>query len=450
MSQKLKKAVAAALSAALIFVSVPARVTAEDDAGSAGSEWLSGDGKGYYYSQLDKNYKAAWQTDVDSILRYPKRKVAKKKNFRFIALSDIITLDNPKIFWVDWIDSYSRLCFYMDPDGVEDENLYSPVWPKNTSFEDLKEKFTSALEDAVLKIKKSLPENADDGKKARAIAEWLCDNNTYNLKQMGSKRVDPLSFSHLAAHSAYSSIVPGDSYSPVCEGYALGFKVLCDEFGVNCICISGESDYNGGHMWNNIEVDGKWYLVDVTNIDSDYKDGEEYRFTKFFMNNTEYKSYKADPYLGSAIKPGKKYEKEDCASFTFPKLYQKPAPTGISLELLDAGAASISGDQKSGYVIKVKSKDIPKSGGLNFLIKTGFLPDSTDWRKKGWELLRYTVEDDGRVIGFASYPGDEMTKQVQIKSGASPGEYTYRFRAADPDGIVYKSCTLLLTVKIVK
>lgn len=50
---------------------------------------------------------------------------------------------------------------------------------------------------------------------------------------------------------------------PVCEGYARAFKVLCDQVGIPCVLVEGYTD-STDHMWNNVQLDGNWYGVDVT------------------------------------------------------------------------------------------------------------------------------------------------------------------------------------------
>lgn len=67
----------------------------------------------------------------------------------------------------------------------------------------------------------------------------------------------------------------------VCEGYAKSFKVICDRLEIPCVLIGGTVVQNGknvGHMWNGVQVDGKWYLMDVTWDDS--STGYSY---KYFM-----------------------------------------------------------------------------------------------------------------------------------------------------------------------
>lgn len=72
-----------------------------------------------------------------------------------------------------------------------------------------------------------------------------------------------------------------DTTSVVCEGYSKAFQYLCDLTGVECYTVSGtmmtkEQSYDpeyGPHMWNIVTIEGKNYLVDVTNCDGDEDGG---------------------------------------------------------------------------------------------------------------------------------------------------------------------------------
>lgn len=52
----------------------------------------------------------------------------------------------------------------------------------------------------------------------------------------------------------------------VCEGYAKAFQYLCDLGGLTCYTVTGTMS-GSAHMWNIVKLDGKNYLVDVTNCD---------------------------------------------------------------------------------------------------------------------------------------------------------------------------------------
>ena len=56
----------------------------------------------------------------------------------------------------------------------------------------------------------------------------------------------------------------------VCRGYALNFKKLADELGIESTIISGTAidpktnEVLGDHAWNQVKIDGQWYNLDLT------------------------------------------------------------------------------------------------------------------------------------------------------------------------------------------
>lgn len=56
----------------------------------------------------------------------------------------------------------------------------------------------------------------------------------------------------------------------VCEGFARAGLFLCQKVGIPCIFVTGQlqtstvSDTWGNHAWNFVQLDGEWYLMDLT------------------------------------------------------------------------------------------------------------------------------------------------------------------------------------------
>lgn len=68
------------------------------------------------------------------------------------------------------------------------------------------------------------------------------------------------------AHDLYGALVEGKA---VCEGYARAFQYLLYQAGTQCLLVEGSSVRPGGsrgeaHAWNLVEINGKYYHVDVT------------------------------------------------------------------------------------------------------------------------------------------------------------------------------------------
>ncbi len=93
------------------------------------------------------------------------------------------------------------------------------------------------------------------------------------------------------AHNMYGALVNGVA---VCEGYAYAFQYLAREAGIQSIVVKGELD-NGSstesHAWNMVELDGKYYHIDVTSDDPVMKDGAQVlEFTYFNLSDSQVKT----------------------------------------------------------------------------------------------------------------------------------------------------------------
>ena len=76
--------------------------------------------------------------------------------------------------------------------------------------------------------------------------------------------------------SDYESVPPeyADAYNAygiickklgVCQSYALSYKLLLEEAGVDSVVLTGFADLTLPHAWNAVQIDGSWYWMDVTN-----------------------------------------------------------------------------------------------------------------------------------------------------------------------------------------
>lgn len=108
---------------------------------------------------------------------------------------------------------------------------------------------------------------------------WLAENNVYNSEAAGDSAC--LSTDD-TPWSAVGALVEG--CSPVCEGYAKAFQLLCHRIGVPCVTVSGSAN-GGGHMWTAVQLDGTWYFCDPTFDDPVYTSGSvnDYSTRNYFL-----------------------------------------------------------------------------------------------------------------------------------------------------------------------
>lgn len=104
------------------------------------------------------------------------------------------------------------------------------------------------------KLQNSIIENAivsftgTDYDKILAAHEYLRSHVNYNDNDT------------YLVHTAYGALV---NKQAVCEGYAKAYKLLLNAMGIECDVV-----INADHAWNVVCLDGEWYLVDVTNDDT--------------------------------------------------------------------------------------------------------------------------------------------------------------------------------------
>ncbi len=65
--------------------------------------------------------------------------------------------------------------------------------------------------------------------------------------------------------TSYGALVKGES---LCEGYARAMKAVLDSMGITSVLVQGYYQEEDGsrklHMWNYVQIDGKWYGLDAT------------------------------------------------------------------------------------------------------------------------------------------------------------------------------------------
>ncbi|BDD43031.1 transglutaminase domain-containing protein [Streptococcus ruminantium] len=113
-------------------------------------------------------------------------------------------------------------------------------------------------------------EGLSDVEKVKAAHDWLVDNVEY-VARSGQDQ------------SAYSALVEKKT---VCAGYGHGLKLLLDKMGIPSQILVGPAG-NERHLWNIVELDGKWYHVDATWDDAGFKDAKYTRKSEHLLIHDE-------------------------------------------------------------------------------------------------------------------------------------------------------------------
>ena len=131
-------------------------------------------------------------------------------------------------------------------------------------------------------------ENDQEIIKAKRVHDWMVNSMEYEQSEANENK-----------YNIYGAI---HDKKAVCEGYARSFKYIMDKVGVPCVLVSGTAENSQdkieAHAWNYVQIDDKWYAVDVTWDDpvitsgGTVTDNEKYKFflkgsEEFFKDHTQ-------------------------------------------------------------------------------------------------------------------------------------------------------------------
>ena len=129
-------------------------------------------------------------------------------------------------------------------------------------------------EDSLAKAKEIsdsiIKDGMSDYEKEIAINDYLCENAAYNdkiLEAISDEGTidDNVVYEYPNSFTPYGILCENVG---VCESYAEAFLLIAQECGLEAIIETGKMQ-NVNHEWNRVKLDGGWYMLDVTNNDSD-------------------------------------------------------------------------------------------------------------------------------------------------------------------------------------
>lgn len=193
------------------------------------------------------------------------------------AAFDAFDRDHPEIFWLSGSSSYGRAngSYWQNSEGTysyeTDIIFYLKYVNANGSFDvrDANYRSQTTIKNAITARdnKVSTWVNAVEGMSTVEKIDYFNDQLTTTNEYNTSDNLNTIGHDCRECVSALEG--RSGTNGPVCEAYARAFKVLCDTIGVPCVLVDGDarsssSGTAGGHMWNYVQVNNKWYGMDVT------------------------------------------------------------------------------------------------------------------------------------------------------------------------------------------
>lgn len=176
----------------------------------------------------------------------------------FQAILQDMLNTSPEFFYVGKGYSYTVFC---EDEGLEEKekrrvSCFYPSYEKNgiALSEPEIERMRAELDAVVIKVLSKVNPEWSDREKALYIHDYLAAQYEYDTR-------DPKPGTDSCEYDMYSLLVEGRA---VCEGYALTFLYFMKQLGIPCATVPSNSM---NHMWNQVQLDGEWYHVDVTRDD---------------------------------------------------------------------------------------------------------------------------------------------------------------------------------------
>ena len=195
----------------------------------------------YHYQQLDDNEKKIYETLYTGCLNFkPEIAIPPAKLETCERVLCALRRDHPEFFWI--INTATTTSFISGP-----VTKIAFTIPENVETK------YSAMEQAADEIVKNAPKKEYDI--VKYFYEYIINNTEYNLNAKDNQ-------------TAYSVII---NKSSVCGGYSAAFLYLCDKAGIYSGCVTGEIEGSENHAWNFVQINGKYYWVDATWGEPNYK-----------------------------------------------------------------------------------------------------------------------------------------------------------------------------------
>lgn len=243
------------------------------------------------YNQYVKDYSLSYAENTESFIPYSKQDIYNiiytiinngYENFTFycpseyeLCTTDVELISNNSIIlthinnFVHPFNSFTNIRMTITRYGeviVELDYLYD-----NDSINKINYKTDEIMEEI-------LTDDMTDEEKIEILHDHIIENATYDISINNNNE------SEYNSSTAYGPLFEGYA---ICNGYSDLMAIYLNKLGIINIKIATTSDEisysEAGHVWNAVNLDGKWYHIDLTWDDPIGEDEQEYLFHTYFL-----------------------------------------------------------------------------------------------------------------------------------------------------------------------
>ena len=355
----------------------------------------------------------------------------------FATAKDAFDLEHPDAWYVD----SSYLSFRTAADSKGYHALVGPgrgdtYYLNGAAIEDV-DSMTRALNKAVDAIVKGandlnvsgLSHEDRDARRVQYVHDQITKSISYRYEIDCTPETDNWRY----IRTAYALV----THEGVCESYARSMQLILDKLNIPCVLIHGmqtSGDDPEPHMWNAVQIGGKWYAVDATwddpirldaqgNIkeaETPGQDGAEHDTYLLVGQDVVGANWQPSGVVSSSEKEFS-YPAIELASFNGENVYSDP----IGLHVSYSAAATMEDDTPAGeFTVDFNGMGMEKAAeecGVYLLIRMyDYHPDGTCHVMKDWY---YCKANDVILAGKNKYFRDTETCLKMVTAGCEYVEY---------------------------
>lgn len=227
----------------------------------------------WWKSTLTEKEQILYDEMKESYLQFKEDFSTRLTELTFYEMENVrvaLLLDHPEMFWAKLRETNTQRRNYNV--NVNKKIKLSYVYTEQEAKE-----IKSRIEPVYIEIINGAKKKKNTLKKVQYVHDELIKLTTLETEALydNNGRIDQ------------SIVIIFDEQKSVCAGYAYGFKFIMDQLDIDAVVIrelvSEGAEYN--HVWNMVNVYGKWYNVDVTYDKANSSNGNI--SNKYFLTNNK-------------------------------------------------------------------------------------------------------------------------------------------------------------------
>ncbi|MBR1691381.1 MAG: hypothetical protein IJ711_01250 [Lachnospiraceae bacterium] len=219
---------------------------------------------GFYYSYLSDSAKVVYDEILSGLQERKETTISTLSDTQADMAFQCVLYDHPEIFYVSG--------YHLTQKTLDGQVVELSVTGQYEYTQEEAEERKAKIDAYVSECLAGVPDTDDEYLKVKYVFDYLITHTAYNLNAPDNQNI-------------CSVFIGGES---VCQGYAESAQYLLRELGIESAIVTGLVNGGGRHAWNLVRVNDRYYYMDVTWGDVDYRATDNEQEDKLVPVNYDY------------------------------------------------------------------------------------------------------------------------------------------------------------------